>query len=212
MLTNTTHLSSAFLFLITVAFTADAKENTDWQVYLGGQERNLYSSLMQINRDNVVDLQVAWTHETGDKAEYQANNLIVDGLLYTPTPSRKVVALDAATGAVRWTWDPAKEGPRKGRARQRGLVYWENEDGRERRLFTGVANMLFALSPSSGKVIKDFGEEGSIKLGSGLNTPGVTYKDLLIVGGLGGKGAVRAYDVRTGAQRWIFDLIPRPVK
>ena len=210
MLTKTASLSSAFLFLAIVAFAADAKENADWRVYLGGKERNLYSSLKQINRDNVAELQVAWSYETGDKAEYQANNLIVDGILYTPTPGRKVVALDAATGAVRWTWDPAKEGPGRGRARQRGLVYWENEEGGERRLFTAVAGILFALDPASGKVIKDFGEEGSIKLGSGLNTPGVTYKDLLIVGGVGGKGAVRAYDVRTGAQRWIFHLIPRP--
>ncbi len=194
----------------TVPNRADAKEDADWRVYLGGKERNLYSSLKQINRDNVAKLEVAWTFETGDKAEYQANNLIVDGLLYTPTPSRKVVALDAATGEVRWTWDPAKDGPGAGRARQRGLVYWENEEGGERRLLTGVAGMLFALDAVTGKVIKDFGKEGSIKLGSGLNTPGVVYKDLVIVGGVGGKGAVRAYDVRTGAQRWIFHLIPRP--
>ena len=84
---------------------------------------------------------------------------MVDGILYTPTPGRKVVALDAATGAVRWTWGPAKEGPGRGRARQRGLVYWENEEGGERRLFTGVAGVLFALDPASGKVINDFGEE-----------------------------------------------------
>ncbi len=179
-------------------------------MYLGGKERNLYSSLKQINRDNVAKLEVAWTFETGDQAEYQANNLIVGGLLYTPTPSRKVVALNAASGEVRWTWDPAKDGPGAGRARQRGLVYWENEEGGERRLLTGVAGMLFALDAVTGKVIKDFGKEGSIKLGSGLNTPGVVYKDLVIVGGVGGKGAVRAYDVRTGAQRWIFHLIPRP--
>ncbi len=189
---------------------ADAKEDVDWRVYLGGKERNLYSSLKQINRDNVTKLEVAWTFETGDQAEYQANNLIVGGLLYTPTPSRKVVALNAATGEVSWTWDPAKDGPGAGRARQRGLVYWENEEGGERRLLTGVAGMLFALDAVTGEVIKDFGKEGSIKLGSGLNTPGVVYKDLVIVGGVGGKGAVRAYDVRTGAQRWIFHLIPRP--
>jgi quinoprotein glucose dehydrogenase len=44
----------------------------------------------------------------------------------------------------------------------------------------------------------------------GLNTPGVTYQDLLIIGGIGGPGAVRAFDVRTGLRRWIFHLIPRP--
>ena len=126
MLTRTTSLTSFFLSVAIVAFAVDTRENADWPVYLGGKERNLYSSLKQINRDNVAKLEVAWTFETGDKAEYQANNLIVDGVLYTPTPSRKVVALDAATGEVRWTWDPAKDGPGAGRARQRGLVYWEN--------------------------------------------------------------------------------------
>ena len=98
MLSKTLCISFAVLFLAIIALGVDAKENADWPVYLGGKERNLYSTLKQINRDNVSKLEVAWTFETGDKAEYQANNLIVDGLLYTPTPSRKVVALDAATG------------------------------------------------------------------------------------------------------------------
>ena len=69
-----------------------------------------------------------------------------------------------------------------------------------------VGSMLFALDPATGKVI-DFGDGGSIKLGSGL-TLGVVYKDLVIVGGVGGKGAVRAYDVRTGVRRWISPHSP----
>ena len=48
---------------------ANSKVDTDWRVYLGGKERNLYSSLKQINRDNVDKLEVAWTFDTGDKAE-----------------------------------------------------------------------------------------------------------------------------------------------
>ena len=155
-------------------------------------------------------MQVAWTYKTGDKGEYQANNLIIDGVLYTPSPTRKVIALDAATGKERWSWDPAQERSGTGRARQRGLVYWENDSGKEQRLFTGVGGYLFALDPKTGTVIRSFGENGSIKLNSGLNTPGIVYQDLLILGGVGGKGAVRALDVRTGTQQWIFHLIPRP--
>ncbi len=185
-------------------------DNADWPVYLGGKERNLYSPLDQINRQNVGRLKVAWTYETGEKAEYQANNLIVDRVLFTPTQTRKIVALNAATGKEVWTWDPANEHTGKGRARQRGLVYWQNETGGEKRLLTGVRGHLFAVDPKSGKTIRSFGKNGSIDLGSGLNTPGVVYKDMVIVGGVGGKGAVRAYDVRTGEQRWIFHLIPRP--
>lgn len=185
-------------------------EEVDWPDYLGGKERNLYSPLEQINRENVSRLEVAWTYETGDADEYQANNLIVNGVLYTPTQSRKVIALDAATGKELWKWDPATEHTGSGSARQRGLVYWANESGEEQRLFTAVKGFLFAIDLQTGKTIRSFGDSGSIDLGSGLNTPGVVYKDVLIVGGVGGKGAVRAYDVRTGAQRWIFHLIPRP--
>jgi quinoprotein glucose dehydrogenase len=185
-------------------------QNVDWSTYLGGKERNLYSSLDQINGMNVAKLKVAWTYETGNEAEYQANNLIVDGVLYTPTATRKVVALDAATGKELWQWDPAQEHTGAGSPRQRGLVYWSNEKGAEQRLFTAVNGFLFAIDPKTGKTIREFGKEGSINLGSGLNTPGVTYKDLLILGGLGGKGSLRAFDVRTGEQRWVFHLIPRP--
>ncbi len=185
-------------------------EGADWPVYLGGKERNLYSPLEQINRENISKLEVAWTYETGDSAEYQANNLIIQGVLYTPTQTRKVIALNAATGAELWKWDPANEHTGPGRARQRGLVYWANETGGEQRLFTAVKGFLFAVDPKTGETIRSFGENGSINLGSGLNTPGVIYQDILIVGGVGGKGAVRAFDVRTGEQRWIFHLIPRP--
>ena len=198
------------VILATACALQAAPNSADWPVYLGGKERNLYSSLDQIDRDNVSKLKVAWTYDTGEKAEYQANNLIIDGVLFTPTQTRKIVALDAATGKVKWTWDPAKEHTGKGRARQRGVVYWENEKGGEKRLLTGVRGHLFAVDPQTGETIRRFGQNGSINLGSGLNTPGVVYRDTVIVGGVGGKGAVRAYDVRTGAQRWIFHLIPRP--
>lgn len=194
--------------------------NVDWVNYLGSKERNLYSSLDQINRANVTELKVAWTYETGEKGEYQANNLIVNGVLYTPSPSRKVIALDAATGKELWKWDPKAERSGAGRGRQRGLVYWQNEKGGEQRLFTGVNNYLFALDAKTGEVIRSFGENGSIHLGDGLdadprpnvglNTPGVIYKDMLILGGIGGPGAIRAIDVHTGKRRWIFHLIPRP--
>ena len=184
--------------------------NADWPEYLGGKARNLYAPLTQINRDTVSRLEVAWTYETGDKGEYQANNLIVDGVLFTPTSTRRVIALDAASGREKWKWDPAAERSGKGAGRQRGLMFWADAAGQERRLFTGVGGYLFALDAKTGQVVRSFGESGSINLGSGLNTPGVVYQDLLILGGVGGRGAVRAFDVRTGAPRWTFHLIPRP--
>ena len=87
------------LVLIAVSFcwlSPAHSEDADWPVYLGGKERNLYSPLEQINRENISKLEIAWTYETGDSAEYQANNLIIQGVLYTPTQTRKVIALNAA--------------------------------------------------------------------------------------------------------------------
>ncbi|HSJ01409.1 MAG TPA: PQQ-binding-like beta-propeller repeat protein, partial [Verrucomicrobium sp.] len=192
----------------------------DWPTYLGNKERNLYSPLAQINRDNVARLEMAWSYDTGDKAEYQANNLVVGGILYTATPTRKVVALDAATGKERWIWDPATSKAGAGKSRQRGLVFWQNDQGGEKTIITAVGNYLFALDATTGKLIPTFGKEGAFHLGNGLdtdgtpnvglNTPGVVYKDLLILGGVGGPGAVRAIDIRTAERRWIFHLIPRP--
>jgi quinoprotein glucose dehydrogenase len=211
-------LASALAFV--AASKAASPTNSDWPAYLGDRGRSLYSPLQQINRSNVAQLKVAWTYDTGDKGEYQANNLVVAGVLYTASPTRKVIALDAGTGRELWKWDVQSEKREAGRGRQRGLVFWQNETGGEQRLFTAVGNYLYALDPKTGQMLRSFGQNGSIHLGSGLdaertpsvglNTPGVTYKDLLITGGIGGPGAVRAFDVRTGARRWIFHLIPRP--
>ncbi len=196
-------------------------QNVDWPTYLGDKERSHYSALSQINHSNVTQLKVAWTYNTGDKGEYQANNLIIAGVLYTASPSRKIIALDATTGRELWKWDPRSEHKDPIGSRQRGLVYWQNETGGEKRLFTGAGNHLYALDPHSGELIRSFAQNGSLHLGTGLhdegvppsvglNTPGIIYKDLLIFGGVGGPGAVRAFDVRTGQLRWIFHLIPRP--
>ncbi len=189
---------------------AAAPTDADWPTYLGDKKRSLYSSLTQISRENVSQLEIAWTYETGDKGEYQANNLVVDGVLYTPTSKRRIIALNAATGKVLWEWDPTKERSGKGYPRQRGLVFWKSDSDDEKRLFTAVGSYLFALNPKTGTVLRDFGDKGSVDLGTGLNTPGILYKDALILGGKGGKGVVRSLDVRTGKQLWIFHLIPRP--
>ena len=193
----------------------------DWRTYLGDKGSTHYSTLDQINRGNVTRLQVAWTFETGDKGEFQTNNLIIDGVLYTASPSRKLIALHAGTGKEIWRFDPKSERDDLVGNRQRGLVYWESGD--DRRIFTSAGTWLYAVNARSGELIRSFGDNGSIHLGRGLglggtpsvrlNTPGVIYKDLLILGGLISEetaGAIRAFDVRTGELKWVFRTIPRP--
>ena len=110
--------------------------NQDWPVYLGSKSRTLYSTLNQINKSNVARLGVAWTYDTGDRGEFQANSLVINGVLYTASPTRKVIALDAATGKEIWRFDPTTVRPGGAARRQRGLVYWESGD--DHRIFTGA--------------------------------------------------------------------------
>lgn len=193
----------------------------DWAHYLGHPTSNQYSTLDQINTDNVKNLRVAWMYDTGDSANYQVNNLIIDGRLYTATPHSRVMALDGATGEHLWTFDPSSVHDSLADGDQRGLMYWH--DGERGRILTMKGTRLYALDALTGDLIPSFGEGGSIHLGDGmdvpgrpavgLNTPGHIYQDLLIIGTNVAEnipGAVRAFDVRTGERKWIFHTLPRP--
>jgi len=187
-----------------------------------------YSSLTQINRANVKRLQVAWTFDASDGTvgtELEVNPIVVHGVLYATTASLNVVALNAATGQLVWRFDPYDGRHVRGEGgRVRGVAYWG--DGQDERIFVGVQQFLYALDAKTGRPIGSFGHGGRIdmrddlrpgeKLMISLGTPGIVYKDLLILGSRTAEslptppGDVRAYDVRTGTLRWSFHTVPRP--
>src|SRR5260370_37836324 len=97
----------------------------DWRVYGGSPENIRYSKLDQINRDNVTRLQVAWTYDTGDAfpgSEMQCNPIVIDGVLYATTPKLRVIALDASTGKLLWSFDTNEGKKLVGKSRNRGLA------------------------------------------------------------------------------------------
>jgi len=73
-----------------------------WRAYLGGADSSQYSSLDQINKKNVAQLQVAWTYSPGDQRTYRFNPIVVDGVMYTLGKGLALMALDAATGKELW--------------------------------------------------------------------------------------------------------------
>ena len=197
------------------------KATTNWPMIGGTPGNSHYSALKQINRSNVAKLQVAWKFDTGQSGGLETTPIVVDGVLYAFTPHQQVIALDGATGKLLWKFDSGI----KGTGPDRGIAYWT--DGKEKRLFAGVMNFVYALDPATGRVISSFGSDGRIDLRENLGrdpklqsvaltSPGVIYKDLLIVGGRNPEtlpappGDIRAYDVRTGALRWSFHTIPHP--
>jgi len=197
------------------------KATTDWKVIGGTPGNSHYSALKQINRSNVRELRQAWAFDTGQAGGLETTPIVVDGVLYAFTPAQQVIALNGATGKLKWKFDSGIRGTQP----DRGIAYWT--DGKERRLLAGVMNFVYALDPATGKVIESFGKNGRIDLREelgrdpamqsvALTSPGVIYKDLLIVGGRNPEtlpappGDIRAYDVRTGALRWSFHTIPHP--
>src|SRR6266699_3808586 len=218
----------ALLALATLPGLVRALGAQDWPGYGGGPESMRYSSLTQINRDNVKRLQVAWTFDASDGTlgtELEVNPIVVQGVMYAPTASLNVVALNAATGELVWRFDPySGRHVRGGGGRVRGVAYWG--DGQDERIFVGVQQFLYALDAKTGRPIGTFGRGGRIdmrddllpgeKLMISLGTPGIVYKDLLILGSRTAEslptppGDVRAYDIRTGALRWTFHTVPRP--
>jgi glucose dehydrogenase len=115
-----------------------------------------YSALDQINRGNVARLEVAWTYDTGDAfpdSEMECNPIVVNGLLYATTPKLRLIALDAATGKLRWSFDPRQNERAFGKARNRGVTYWA--DGADQRIFFVASHWLYALDARTGAIVKN---------------------------------------------------------
>ncbi|MBL9186350.1 MAG: PQQ-binding-like beta-propeller repeat protein [Opitutaceae bacterium] len=212
-----------------VAFAAGAAQAADWPAYLGDKASSHYSTLSEITPDNVARLEVAWTYQAGGlggRTQIQCNPLVIDGVLYGTTPDLQLFALDAATGAERWRFDAAKIPGLAKSGVNRGLATWT--DGIARRILFANDRFLHAIDAATGQRIASFGRGGSIDLKEGLGrdaaklalsvtTPGVVFRDLLILGMRVGEGPapaapgpIRAFDVRTGALVWRFNTIPLP--
>ncbi|MBL8232476.1 MAG: PQQ-binding-like beta-propeller repeat protein [Bryobacterales bacterium] len=207
--------------------SAPAASYRGWEMFGGGPENAHYSTLKQIHRGNVSKLKVAWTFDTGDVfqgSEIQCNPVVVGGVLYASTPKLRLIALDAANGKQRWAFDPPLPENRRGR-RNRGVAHWT--DGKSSRIFFSAGNQLYSLDAATGRLDDGFGKAGIVDLREGLGrpaetltvsstTPGVVYKDLLILPTLVSEGLpsapgdIRAFDVRTGKIRWTFRTIPHP--
>jgi quinoprotein glucose dehydrogenase len=228
----------AFLFIISTFFYSckNSSPDTTWQVSGGSKKTTHYSALTQIDTSNVKTLQVAWIYHTKDAdttahSQIQCNPIIVNGTLYGTTPRLKLIAIDAATGAQKWVFNPtgnANSSPQSfGMNNNRGVTYWE--DGDDKRILYCAGSNVYELNAMDGTQIKSFGSGGSIDLHNDLGrnskdsyitatSPGIIYHDLYIVGcrvnetADAAPGHIRAYDVHTGKLKWIFHTIPYPVE
>ena len=215
----------------------------NWAHYggdLGGQR---YSDLDQIHANNVSNLSKAWTYQTGDVANgtntnaptaFEATPILIDSILYVPTPFNRIIALNPESGQEIWTYDAQidLQGYYPNQLICRGLAYWqasESGTGRgQKRIFMATNDgRLLAVDAETGKLCSDFGTQGEIDLKGGageeewlgeyqVTSPPTICKNIVVVGSAVvdnvrtdvHSGVVRAYDVISGTLLWSWDLSP----
>ena len=178
-----------------------------WTAYGGDPGGSRYSPLSEIDRANVGELEVAWTHRTRDpcngsegpaNSSFEATPVVADGLLYLSTNSSRVIALDPESGEERWTFDPGTGRPGACGSASRGVALWWDRDAspvdscRRRVLLATPHGQLLALDAATGHPCDGFGDGGSVDLARGVEGPpeewqGVTSPpavigDLVVVG------------------------------
>lgn len=209
-----------------------SNEPEDWTAYGRTNHGLRYSPFNQINRDNVSKLTLAWTYHTGDSGPGIDQNtpLQVGDTVFTCSRNDHVAALDADTGKPRWTFDPKAKSPFWQRCR--GLGYYKVADGvaatdnacRERIVQTTIDARLIELDAKTGQPCAGFGNNGVVQLSEGMGeiTPGFYFqtsaplvaRDYIVIGGWvvdnqkrgEPSGVIRAFDARTGALAWAWDL------
>src|SRR5437879_133475 len=146
--------------------------DTEWRSFGHDPGGMRYSALKQIDRRNVARLERAWTYHHGETftgipgdrlPPFECTPIVVDGRLYLSSPSNRVIALDAETGAELWRFDPQAGARRRVYSAHRGVAYWESADSTDRRILFGTFDgRLIALDAMTGKLSADFGRAGTV--------------------------------------------------
>jgi len=229
-------LYGTLLLRAAVLEAASQPVSSDWASYGYDVGGNRFSPLTQITRENVRDLEIAWTYhmrpaevaeaDPTDFSPSEATPLVIRGVMYLPTPYAEVVALDADTGKRLWAYDL----PNHERPSTRGVAYWPGDDATGNRIFLGTrSGKLIALDAGTGQLCADFGHGGMVdmktlevmngnpKVQLGMSSPPLVFDNLVITGSQvqefpahGAAGDVRAWDARTGRLVWTFHTVPRP--
>ena len=241
-------LIPALLGLLISGSVLGAAPDAGWPAYGGDAGGTRYSPLTQINRDDVKGLRVAWIFRTGemgqgvkdwDRSAFEATPILYAGALYFTTPSTNVIAVDAATGKLRWRYDSHnRDDLHYSDGVSRGVSLWVDEAApagaacHARIYAPTLDSRLLALDAATGRPCADFGEQGAVDLLKDVHSadaPDGAWRDYLVTSPpaiLDGKvivgssigdnrgvqlelGIVRAFDARSGKLLWSWDPIPR---
>lgn len=224
---------------ICAAFLANSPQTTkidSWTSYGGNQGAQRYSPLVQITRDNVQRLDIAYeinprgTEPIDPKVEgvsFETTPILAENKLIWTDSYNRIYATEPGSGKIVWQTDYSYDGPVSYVYANRGATYWQGREGKPSLVFIGtLGGELRAYRVSDGTPYTNFGNRGVVDLKKGLghvvpaevfisSPPIVT--DRLVISGTGiwdnrrvdsPSGAVRAYDIHSGRQVWAWDPVP----
>jgi len=179
---------------------------SDWLIFGRNYQRQSYSPLNQITRDNVKNLQLKWTWAMNDSGANQTTPIVHNGIIYLASPSNIVQAIDGKTGDLIWeTRVGPDQAPGYGGIRSIAIA--------EDKIFlpTSDAHMV-ALDARNGKILWDTPASDKPH----VSTSGdIVIGDKVLMGLTGcarfdGEGCyISAFDIHTGKRAWRFYTIPR---
>ena len=176
------------------------KNFSNWFRSHGGFSSMRFSSLDLINKKNIGKLKLAWVFNSKDgKKGIEANPVVYDGLVYVPTPGNHIICLNGTNGAEIWRYKVEKGY----HAAKRGLLIWENKKNDTLRLYFTNDDQLISLNAKTGKLIKNFGKNGIIKIGSSPMPP-VIIDDKLVVATF--RPSIEVYNIESGKLYWKYYL------
>jgi alcohol dehydrogenase (cytochrome c) len=184
-------------------------ETQDWLTYSGGLTGQRHSSLAQITPANVSNLELQWVLQVRSLEKFEATPLVVDGVMYTVQAPNDVVALDAATGRVYWTY-PYIPSPLSrlccGRV-NRGLAILDNT-----LYMATIDGHLIAIDAKTGGLVWNVTVAGArAEAGYSFTVAPLVVKDKVIIGTAGGEYGIRgflaAFDAKTGKEAWRFHTV-----
>jgi alcohol dehydrogenase (cytochrome c) len=184
------------------------REPQNWLTYSGSNLGQRYSALNQINSGNVKDLELKWVFQAASFEKFEATPLVSGGIMYTVQAPNDIIALDAASGRIFWTYSytPSKAARLCCGRVNRGLAILGDT------LFMGtIDGRLIAVDAKSGKPVWNI-QVARAEAGYAVTHAPLVVKDKVLVGVAGGeygiRGFIAAYDAKTGEEAWRFNTIP----
>jgi quinoprotein glucose dehydrogenase len=193
------------IFVASAVLAVSTQTKNDWSSPGYDLAGTRLSPLTQITPANVSQLRRAWTYHTGDAGGNEAFPLVVDNVIFFPSPTG-VHAIDAVSGKRIWKHEGTG-------AWLRGLSYWPGDSRTPARIFTGAGDRrMAALDAKTGALVTEFGDRGMTGPVQISSAP-IVYRDLIITGSNQHEGESEdtvAWNARTGKVVWSWHGVPRP--